>query len=362
MRLNQLSITHLRCVEDANLTLGPGINLITGDNGAGKTSVLEAVHLLAYGRSFRCRVRDGLIQQGRSALQVVARWHADDGGSEHVVGVEHGGRSWTARADGVPLKTLADLAARVAVVTFEPGSHELIAGASEHRRRLLDWALFHVEPEFLGQWRRYARALRQRNALLKHNVDGALLFPWEQELHDSGERINGWREAYIARWSRHLTDAAQEFLPELGAADAQFSPGWRGNAGGLEAALLASRARDQVLGYTSVGPHRADWRVAFERLPGREALSRGQTKLTALACVLAQAREFAASRSEWPVVCLDDLGSELDQTHQRRVLAQLAQSGAQVLLTATETPAALADLITTTTRFHVEQGVLRALL
>lgn len=362
MRLNQLTIAHLRCIEAASLRLGPGINLITGDNGAGKTSVLEAVHLLAYGRSFRGRVRDGMIQQGHGSLQVVARWNSAHGGAEHVGGVEHSGRNWTARADGISLKTLADLAARVAVVTFEPGSHELIAGAAEHRRRLLDWALFHVEPDFLGHWRRYARALRQRNVLLKQAVDGALLRPWEQELHDSGEFINRLREAYVARWSQRLAEAAQEFLPELGAAQAQFSPGWRRDAGDLGAALFASRGRDQVLGYTSAGPHRADWRVAFARLPGREVLSRGQTKLTALACVLAQAREFAACRGEWPLVCLDDLASELDQTHQRRVLAQLAHSGAQVVMTATEVPAALAEQTVSVTRFHVEQGVLRALL
>jgi len=361
VRLSELSIAHLRCLTEAQLRPQPGINLFTGDNGAGKTSVIEAVHLLAYGRSFRGRVRDGLIQQGHGALRVVAQWREGDA-PECRGGIEHSGRAWTARVNGETLKTLADLAARIAVVTFEPGSHALISGAAEHRRRFLDWALFHVEPAFMTHWRRYARALRQRNALLKHGIDAELLLPWEHELHASGEAITVLRAAYVARWSERLAHAAHEFLPELGPAQVQFSPGWRRDATSLGEALLASRRRDQVIGYSSVGPHRADWRVEFALLPGREALSRGQTKLTALACVLAQAREFAASRGEWPLVCLDDFSSELDQSHQRRVVAQLVQSGAQVLLTGTEVPAALDTLGTALTRFHVEQGVVRALL
>lgn len=361
MQLDQLSISHLRCLGAAELCLRPGINLITGDNGAGKTSVIEAVHLLAYGRSFRGRVRDGLIQQGESSLRVVAKWF-ERNGAQSVGGIEHSGRQWTARINGTPLKTLAELAARFAVVTFEPGSHELISGAAELRRRFLDWALFHVEPEFLAHWRRYARALRQRNALLKSEVDDAQLAPWEQEMGQVGEAITLQRRAYVRRWQLQLAQAASEFLPELGVADVRFNPGWRDESQALAEALLAARSRDRVLGYTTCGPHRADWQIAYAAFAGREVLSRGQIKLTALACVLAQAREFALVRDEWPLICLDDLASELDRSHQQRVLEQLLQSGAQLLLTGTEGPAALQSMNAPVTQFHVEQGAVRALL
>lgn len=361
MRLDELSISHLRCLSSVELQLQPGINLVTGDNGAGKTSVIEAVHLLAYGRSFRGRVRDGLIQQGQSNLRVVARWH-DRVGTQSVGGIEHSGRQWAARINGAPLKTLAEFAARFAVVTFEPGSHELIAGSAELRRRFLDWALFHVEPEFLAHWRRYARALRQRNALLKAQACDDLLPAWEQEMGQAGEAITSQRRAYVRRWAVQLAQAAAEFLPELGVAEVRFNPGWRHESLSLAEALLASRARDRVLGYSSCGPHRADWQIGYAVHSGREVLSRGQTKLTALACVLAQAREFAELRAEWPLVCLDDLASELDRGHQQRVLGQLLQSGAQLVLTATEPPDALIAIEAQVTRFHVEQGGVRALL
>lgn len=109
-----------------------------------------------------------------------------------------------------------------------------------------------------------------------------------------------------------------------------------------------------------IGPHRADWSLAFEQAPLREHLSRGQEKLTALGCLLAQATLHAGRRGEWPVVCLDDLASELDLAHQEALVAQLVAADAQVLVTGTECPV---PLRTRPHRlFHVEQGQISALL
>lgn len=363
MRIKQLNLAHLRCVTAASLDLGSGINLITGENGAGKTTAIEALHLLSHGRSFRGRVRDGLIQHGARALHVRVHWE-DAHAHEHRAGLEHDGKHWRARVDGDAVKSLAELASHVAMVCFEPGSHALLSGAAENRRRFVDWSLFHVEPGFLDCWRRYARALRQRNSLLKTTRDLASLDAWETELQHCGDRIAEMRSAYLSRWHSVLLELTQQFLPELAPAEVSFVRGWR-SEDSLADALRSSRERDQIQGFTSVGPHRADWRMRFGKLTAREGLSRGQTKLAALACVLAQAQQFAVVRGYWPLVCLDDLASELDQRHQQRVLAQLLASKAQVVITATEDTAtdkilALAGL--QITRFHVEQGTFTALL
>ena len=358
MELTRLVVADVRCLAAADLALGPGLNLITGGNGAGKTSLLEAVHLLGYGRSFRGRVRDGLVRTGAANLEVYAEW-LDGQGRGRRAGLRHTGAVWEARLDGAPAPSLTELCAELAVVTFEPGSHELIAGGAEHRRRFLDWALFHVEPEFLPVWRRYARALKQRNALLKRGPAGSALAPWDRELADAGETLTRLRGAYLHRLEPVLAATAGEFLPELGQAGLRFLPGWRQDETRLEDALLLSRERDLATGHTAVGPHRADWRVDYVGLPGRETLSRGQEKLTALACVLAQARAFAADKGEWPVVCLDDLASELDQQHQAQALQAVLASGAQVLLTGTEAPAMLVGALQPERWFHVERGELQ---
>ena len=355
MELIRLVVADVRCLAAAELDLGPGLNLITGGNGAGKTSLLEAVHLLGYGRSFRGRVRDGLVRVGRPHVDVFLEWRDREGRTRRA-GLRHGGSQWEARLDGQAAPSLTELCAELAAVTFEPGSHALIAGGGEGRRRFLDWTLFHVEPTFLPLWRRYARALKQRNALLKASPSPASLDAWERELAEAGEPLTRLRVAALDAFEPVLAATAAEFLPELGAASLDFQPGWRQGDLALVDALLLSRERDLAAGFTGVGPHRADWRLGYAGLPAPAVLSRGQEKLTALACVVAQARAFAARQGEWPVVCLDDLASELDLPHQRRVLGALLDSGAQVLLTATETPAVLADLAPPSRMFHVEQG------
>ncbi len=362
MHVIRLDIAGLRRFERAELRPAPGLNVLVGDNGAGKTSVLEALHLMAYGRSFRGRVRDGLVRQGAEAVEVFVEWvEAGTAGGEvrRRAGLRHAGQAWAGRLDGEPVASLGDLCAALAVVTFEPGSHVLVAGGGEPRRRQLDWGLFHVEPDFLPAWRRHARALKQRNALLKTGTRrDDQLGAWEAELAESGETITRHRERYLEQLQPHLQALVSDLLPEAGEARLGFQPGWRREELTLADALLVARDRDLALGHTTVGPHRADWRIDYTGLPGREQLSRGQAKLTALGFLLAQAREHAAVRGEWPVVALDDLASELDRPHQRRVLRFLAGTGAQVFVTGTEAPADLASLTAPIATFHVEHGAI----
>jgi len=361
MLLERLSLTHFRGFAAAELRPAPGLNLITGGNGAGKTTLLEAAHLLANGRSFRGRVRDGLVRQGQSDLEVFAEWR-EQGGRHRRAGLRHSGRDWEARLDSEPVSSLAELCAALAVLTFDPGSHALIAGGSEQRRQFLDWALFHVEPDFLPIWRRYARALKQRNALLKSRPRPHLLVPWDRELEEAGEPVTRMRALYLGQFEPLLAQTAALYLPELGALRLEFLPGWRRNEQSLGSALAQSHDRDLAVGHSGTGPHRADWRIEFERLPGRNALSRGQEKLVALSCVLAQGSAYAAARGEWPIIALDDLASELDHEHQQRVVLDLASSGAQILMTGTEAPPGLATSGLQPALFHVEQGEVRALL
>ncbi len=358
MQIRRLALHQLRRFSAVDLSPQPGLNLLTGDNGAGKTSVLEALHLMAYGRSFRGLVRDGLVRQGQEALEVFVEW--DEQRALHPphrrkAGLRHSGQDWKGRLDGEDVAQLGNLCAALAVVTFEPGSHALVSGGGEPRRRFLDWGLFHVEPDFLSLWRRYSRALKQRNALLKQGGPSRMLDTWDHELAEAGEPLTSRRQHYLERLQQRTVDLAASLAPQLGIQGLELSPGWRRHELPLADALLLARERDRQAGYTSVGPHRADWSVDFHSIPGRDALSRGQAKLTALACLLAQAEDYAEQRGEWPVIALDDLASELDRTHQARVLERLLNGPAQIFITATETPAALQEL-PHIARFHVEHA------
>jgi DNA replication and repair protein RecF len=362
MWLERLVVEQFRLFERLDVAPDPGLNLFTGPNGAGKTSLLEAVYLLGYGRSFRGAVRDGLIRRGQPRLRIVADLR-DANAEPHRLGLERSVRDWQARVDGEAVSSLSELYRALAVVCFEPGSHALISGGSELRRRFVDWGLFHVEPDFLVHWRRYQRALRQRNMLLKSGQpDPASLAAWEQELSEAGERLTQQRQCYLRGLADRLAAAGTRFLPGLGVFALRFERGWPESARSLGEALRASRSRDLAVGHTTVGPHRADWTPGFEQLPEPETFSRGQEKLAALACVLAQAEGFAEGRGQWPILVLDDLASELDQARMGAVLARLSEVPAQILLTGTDAPAALGAWTGTIARFHVEQGEVRRLL
>lgn len=216
MHVVRLSIHRLRRFQTVELYPASSLNLLTGDNGAGKTSVLEALHLMAYGRSFRGRVRDGLIQQGADDLEVFVEWRERSGETSERsrrAGLRHSGQEWTGRLDGEDVAQLGSLCAALAVVTFEPGSHVLISGGGEPRRRFLDWGLFHVEPDFLALWRRYARALKQRNALLKQGAQPRMLDAWDHELAESGESLTSRRLRYLDRLQERLIPVATRDRP-----------------------------------------------------------------------------------------------------------------------------------------------------
>ncbi|RDI99097.1 DNA replication/repair protein RecF [Dyella solisilvae] len=359
MWLESLRIRGLRCLAEVDVALEPGVTVFAGANGAGKTSLLEAAFLLSHARSFRSGAKEALLQRGADGLSVFAELrHAD--GQAHRIGLGRQGSRWEARIDGAPA-SLSELVGECAVVCFEPGSHALIAGGAEERRRYLDWGVFHVEHGFMLAWRRYQRALKQRNSLLRAATPApdAQFLPWEAELASAAALIDQQRELYLGALRPYLAGSMAALLPELGLVELRYRRGWADGAE-LAEVLALQRGRDLARGHTTQGSHRADWSIAFEHAPLREHLSRGQEKLTALACVLAQASLYAERRGEWPVVCLDDLASELDKAHQAAVVAQLRAVGAQVLVTGTEVPDALQG--DSTQVFHVEQGRLNPLL
>jgi DNA replication and repair protein RecF len=359
MRLTELRIQNLRNIVEERLELAAGLNLFVGPNGAGKTSILEAAYLLSHGTSFRTHLAEHL--QLRESQQLALYALVQTQSLTRRLGLLRQGGRWTAKLDGDASAKLTDLFSACAVVCFEPGSHALISGGAEGRRGFLDWGVFHVEQEFAPRMRRYRRALRQRNALLKQEAGDDELSVWDEELSAAAEPIATAREAYIEQLHRQLIPLLDNYLPELGQPSLRFRPGWD-RSKVLKQALGEVRQRDRALGHTSRGLHRSDWSLSFAQAPSHEQLSRGQEKLCAIACTLAQAALFRLVRGESPIIAFDDLCSELDAVHQAAALAGLVDSGAQILLTGTELPPALLERFPPQRWFHVEQGQTRTVL
>jgi DNA replication and repair protein RecF len=359
LHLAHLHIEGLRNITAQDVLLAPGFNFFHGANGAGKTSVLEAAYLLSHARSFRNGKPEILVQNGAGRMMVAADAHI--GAGEYRVGLIRDAGTWQGRVNQETTHSVAEVLRHSAMVCFDPGAHELIAGGGIDRRRLLDWGLFHVEHGFLAIASRYRRALRQRNSALKQGANDRELVAWDRELCAAAAPLASRRHAYFQRFAGHARDLMAAFLPELGDASLYLDQGWS-DGSELEEQLLRNRKRDRALGHTSCGPHRANWGVRFSRTPQREYFSRGQEKVCALACLLSQAALHAEICGDWPIIGLDDLGSELDFSHQQLLMDWLGGHAQQVLISGIDVPDCLHTASSDTRVFHVEHGRIRALI
>lgn len=350
MSLGHLHVHDLRCIEGADLELDPGFNLIWGGNGAGKTSLLEAVFLLGRGRSFRTRYNEQLIRRTASGFLVTGRTL---GPIEKRIGVAFDRKQGlSARADGVPVKLLADLSFSVPVQAIDPGVHKLIEEGGYRRRRWLDWAVFHVEPEFGMHWYRYSRALRQRNAALKERAVDAM--PWEIELAGSGEWIGAARRQVLQLLEPYWRKVLAAL--ECPAAELNLAQGWPEELS-LSDAIKKARARDELRQTSTVGPHRADVRITVAGKAARDVLSRGQQKLLASALSMAQLRLLKDRIGLSPTLLLDDPAAELDAVHLAAFVAEISALGCQLIATALQPE--IRGFQIPNRVFHVEQGCLR---
>jgi len=347
--LIRVDISDFRCIESARLEFAPGCNLICGPNGSGKTSLLEAIGFLSRGRSFRGTRTDGLVRHGARHFIVAAHVQARD--REHRLGIEAGRGHLAIRVDRQSADGLAALAEKLAVQVIDPEIHRLVSDGPEVRRRFLDYGVFHVEHGFLPAWRRYRRALRQRNAALREGVGGEALRAWEPDLVTAGETVDGLRRQHVQRLEEEFVRLGEALLS--GQVDCEYRSGW-GEETGFGQALEAARERDREQGTTTVGPHRADLRLVYRKRSARQQVSRGQQKLFGAALVLAQTRVMTARLPDPPVLLVDDPAAELDGGSLARLMECVLSTGSQLIVTALTTDAV--TLPPDTPMFHVEHG------
>lgn len=349
MALSHIEIQGIRNLQSAGFDPGPGFNGFYGPNGSGKTSILEAIHILGRGSSFRTKDLGHVLQNGAALFRITGRV----GPLSLPMGVQYQAPFPQFRIDGQPVRSRLQLAQQLPLLFISPESHALIAEGPQQRRRFLDWGLFHVEPKFLPGWRRYHRALKQRNkALGMPGVETA----WDTELGQAAEEITHQRLSYLRRLEPYVRRFL-DHLTNLGEVDLQFFQGWRQDQDFL-GVLKNGLQQDRTYGFTRQGPHRADVMVKVNHRPAREIISRGQQKLLVIALLLAQVALLNKEADLNPIILMDDLAAELDFNHQRRLLQALRELQAQVFLTVTER-SLIAEDDTPIHWFHVEQGKLQ---
>jgi DNA replication and repair protein RecF len=353
MKFKHISVSNLRNISDAQMTPGSGVNIIWGGNGSGKTSLLETIFLFGRGISFREKGLKSIIQNNKDIL--IARGTGEKSGKRIEVGIQKSAGKTTVKLNGDAISKLSILAKEVPVQVITPNVQYLFEREPVFRRRLLDWGLFHVEPGYQELSSRYRRTLLQRNIAIRRNDPS--FTAWDPELSTISEKIDILRSAYIEELFGNASEIVSNLLDTEHMA-VHWKSGWDREIGILTV-LRRNRESDIKRGYTQAGAHRGDFSVKLSGGMLSERGSRGESKLIAIALILAQNSLIARKIKASPVLLIDDLSSELDQKNLAAITTKFSGGGGlgQVFITTTYPEMSAYRDLKEAKMFHVEHGV-----
>lgn len=345
MQLEVVELRDFRSYSQANVSLGEGLTVLHGANGAGKSNLIEAVCFGCTGRSPRTRNERELIRFGAAAARVSLSLR-DDRREQHALAVgfgrlEQGGRlEKRFRFDGAPLQRLADAPERPLVSVFVPDRLELVSGQPAVRRAHLDHLTAALWPARAGERAAYARSLAQRNALIARARAGvgssSALASWNRGMAREGLTLMRSRAEAVARIAARFSTLS-ESLGLAGGGVLEYRPASAAEtAEELERELEQRLSSDLERGYTTHGPHRDELAFLRDARPLRAYGSQGERRLALLALLLAERSAIAEARGAPPLMLLDDVMSELDERRRRLLVDELAAGGGQSVIAATE--------------------------
>jgi DNA replication and repair protein RecF len=334
MTLRRLSATSFRNLQAVDIELSPQLNIIYGDNGSGKTSLLESISILSLGRSFRSRKYKHMIQHEAEDYTVFGQ--VECGGTATPVGINrHRNGQAVIKVGGKHCSSAAQLAETLPIRIMNGHSFQLLEGGPAERRKFIDWLVFHVEHEFYQAWRSYEKCLKQRNSLLRRDkIDPLLMAPWDREIALLANRLDHFRHSSFRLLETVFNQLISEF-EGLKGLRLSYYRGWDKDTDYSDL-LSQHQDRDRELGYTRQGPHRADIRVLVEKQPAVELLSRGQQKIVVSALLIAQGMVFYETRKRGCLYLIDDLPAELDARFRSQLAEWLSRMETQIFVTGVE--------------------------
>lgn len=336
MFIQRVALRAIRNLAAADFEPGPRFNVVFGDNGQGKTSLLEGIYLAATSRSFRTSRIQELVSHGQAIGSAKMVVDEDGGTHEQSVGLTSTGGARQYRIDGKRPPSIAAFAVRTPIVVFHPGEVALSTGPSGERRRLLDRIVLHTSFASLGDLAAYTRAMRERQQALETRGERAAdLEEWETLMVRHGRTVSEARREAAER----LASVAVRAFHRIAAPELSFKASYLTNVPVEDATYLemlaSSRARDRARKSAAIGPHRDDLVLAVDGHTARHVASQGQHRAIVLALKAAEIDVIAQARGVRPVLLLDDVSSELDRARTAALVTFLGEQRGQVFVTTT---------------------------
>ncbi len=330
--LKRLAINHLRNIQSADIELSSKLNIFYGDNGSGKTSILESISLLGLGRSFRSHKTRSLVNHDKNELTVFADLNVDH--SLLPIGIQkHRSGSNLIRVNGETVRSASILAKQLPLLIINAHSFQLIEGSPSQRRQFLDWMVFHVKPEFSSLWKALEKTLKQRNSLLRRDkISYSDVKIWDVEFIRLSTAIDRIREEVFKAFYEHFKQLKTDFSTDTLAVDMEYVRGWDQQQH-FSDVLQEVFDRDHRDGYTHYGPQRADIKIKVQKKPASDVLSRGQEKTLICAMTVAQASFYKETMQKSCVFLIDDLMAELDQSNSVQLADWLSGLNGQIFVT-----------------------------
>lgn len=355
MSVEKLLTQNFRNLKDLNIELDSNLNLVVGNNGSGKSSLLEALFFLGHGKSFRTNKTIDIVSYDKSPLVVSVK---NDKGSQLGLKRDFVLNETEIKVNGEKQSKLSIFAKNMAVQIVTPESFKLFFGGPKERRRFLDLGLFHVKHSFSEEWRNFSKVLKQRNACLKQKSSTDTLHYWTELFCNHSIVVSESRESYVNQLKEEISSWLDLLLPNIcNELKIVYSRGWS-NTKDLEEVLQQNKEREVAFGHSLYGAHKFDIKFVVNGNHIEVSLSRGQQKLFLLALTLAQAKLIEKVNRVKPILLIDDIGAELDINSRKLLSEAVNRLNCQVVITAIDKNA-LEPLIHNNKNykmFHVEHG------
>jgi DNA replication and repair protein RecF len=328
--ITKLNIHNFRNILYKDFYFKNKINIFHGENGVGKTSILEAIHLTASGKSFRKSATKSLINFKKKDFTIFLETINNQTKKSFSINKNINGK-FKAKINNKSIAKQSEITTVFPVISIDPEVYRLVDYGPLYRRNYLDWLVFHVKHDYISLWKNTYKCIKQLNFLYKHKAPQNEIYFWEENFSNFAEELNLIRMQYFTLVSNEIKKMSSIMQSELSDLSLIFKQGWS-NEYTLKEQLIIDKEKNRLYGQLQHGPHKMDIQIKDGKQQANQTLSRGQKKLLSIIFYMAYI-EILIQNEKQPILCLDDLDAELDSNKLSKAASYFVSTNSQIFIT-----------------------------